>query len=183
MSYSDSDSSDNENNSLNENNSFNDSDDDQSLDDSIESPIKVNQTINITTEGILHSQLSGKLPFQIVQCECCMRIYKVDDEMVIYANDMFTCYHCLFWMNYSIESRASVDGTMGKTIALYIVECNEAHDQTKCNRSGSCFLCDYKNDVYIDGIVSSEMVNGNKSKMPTVNVENSDSDYEITIDI
>jgi hypothetical protein len=113
------------------------------------------------------------------QCEYCTKIFNAKDKLVIILEDNTNmCYHCLFWINYDLTVRKSVDGTYGKTIVEYIIDCKDAHNSSKCVRMGACFLCDNINGLDIDGILCGELVNSNS------NSNTNSNDYDvITIDI
>ncbi len=94
---------------------------------------------------------------KLKQCGYCLKFFKNVDKGFITKNlqgdeGEMICYHCLFWVNYSIDLRGSVDGLYEKTIHDYILECESHHDQDTCTHKGECFVCDYLNGTRITGI-------------------------------
>jgi hypothetical protein len=74
-------------------------------------------------------------------------------------DDDWMCYHCLYWINYSPEQRILVDGVFGKTIAEYIIDCKEIHNQASCTRNPNCFICNHLDGINIELIQCEELVN------------------------
>ena len=104
----------------------------------------------VTTEGIEHHDLK-KQKVKLKQCEYCNKYYN-NDMILSYPDggkkkknisDELICWHCLFWMNYSISARKTVDGVFGLTIVDYILKCKDVHECQTCTRksdSGGCFF-------------------------------------------
>ena len=92
------------------------------------------------------------------QCSFCAKFFHQKTNGFITQNDEGEpiCYHCLFWVNYSMELRSQVDGVFGKTIHDYILECYPFHNTETCSRRGECFVCDYLDGIVIEGIFGSE---------------------------
>ena len=109
----------------------------------------------VTTEGLTPVELDGfhgnnVLKASLRMCNYCNKYYRQD--MIVPANpenkdpDETQCWHCLFWMNYAVGVRKSVDGKYGMTIIDYILKCKDIHEMDKCTRnndSGGCFLCEH----------------------------------------
>ena len=90
------------------------------------------------------------------------------------------CYHCVMWMNYSIETRDSVDGVFGGwTIVEYVMNCKNSHDKNNCIRNsinGGCFICDFLNEKSIEGIKNKEILNDKLAKNDSLGDKNNDGD-------
>lgn len=114
----------------------------------------------ISTEGIdseIIEYSSKYIQSNLKQCVFCNKYFKNDMIVPNKDNiiDEFQCWHCLFWMNYSIPNRKNVDGTFGMTIVEYILKCKDDHETTLCKKNsdtGGCFLCEYKLDFPITDI-------------------------------
>ena len=106
------------------------------------------------------SQFSSQIRYSAKQCQICCKYYPKD--MVTKVDNELQCYHCIFWMNYSPETRAFVDGVFGLTISDYILKCYTSHDTESCTRNipdyGGCFLCDFINKVPIFNIIDVEKI-------------------------
>lgn len=92
------------------------------------------------------------------QCGYCTKFFENKKNGFI-TKDMegeLVCYHCLFWINYSVDTRPTVDGVYDRTIHDYILECEPTHDVEKCTRPGECFICDYKSGIKIEGILGGD---------------------------
>ncbi len=125
---------------------------------------KEDETKNKTNDlmyGVTYDEYKQKyksLGSNFKQCGYCLKFFKNDQKGFITKNlqgtedDEYICYHCLFWVNYSLELRSTVDGLYEKTIHDYILECSPTHDQSSCAHSGECFVCDYLNGTRIVGI-------------------------------
>jgi len=103
-----------------------------------------------------HSKVSKGAKLE--QCTYCTKFFENIKNGFI-TKDMageLVCYHCLFWVNYSMELRAQVDGMYDKTIHDYILECEFTHELETCNRPGECFICDYKNGIKIENILGGD---------------------------
>lgn len=133
--YSDSDN-ESENNELTENN---------------ESSVNLNDSLTFNTEGLddndqLFKILSSTQKKTLKKCNFCFKNYSHD--MIVDAESIdIMCWHCLFWLNYDINSRKDVDGNLGMTISDYIFKCQENHNMELCTKrtdQGGCFLCEYK---------------------------------------
>lgn len=94
------------------------------------------------------------------QCQICSKFYSKD--MITKVDNENQCYHCIFWMNYSPETRMNVDGVYDLTIADYILKCYSSHDSESCTRNipdyGGCFLCDFINKIPIFDIIDVEKI-------------------------
>ncbi|ARF09560.1 hypothetical protein Indivirus_1_183 [Indivirus ILV1] len=107
---------------------------------------------------------------KFTQCGYCLKFFKNDQKGFITksingSDDEYICYHCLFWINYSLELRSTVDGMYDKTIHDYILECAPHHEQSTCVHSGECFICDYLNGNRIVGIFGEdELITKKNSK-------------------
>ena len=131
ISDSDSDNTESENSDNESNHSYSDSDSDSNIND-------------VSTEGISEYELENQYYRNLKRCEYCNRFYNLD---MIYNGTMdeideCLCYHCLFWMNYSVASRKLVDGVNGMLIVDYILKCKDAHlikTCTKISDNGGCF--------------------------------------------
>jgi hypothetical protein len=88
------------------------------------------------------------------QCSFCLKFFNQEAYGFITQSDNgeMTCFHCLFWVNYSLELRSAVDGVYGKTIHDYILECAEIHNTETCVKRGECLVCDYLDGIPIEGI-------------------------------
>ncbi|QKF94241.1 hypothetical protein QKU48_gp0783 [Fadolivirus algeromassiliense] len=132
-----------------------------------------NNNVAISVNGITYDELkqmklSWNQQHSIAQCIYCQKFYNRgingNGSMITQEFDPTgeaVCYHCIFWLNYSMEARQLVDGAFGKTILEYILECKESHDQSSCQRNsaeGGCFLCDSLNEVPIEGILGGEVL-------------------------
>jgi hypothetical protein len=98
-------------------------------------------------------------------CEFCNKIFNKSMMAKEYTLDgnhsERICFHCLFNLNYNLEMRSQVDGIYGKTIVEYIMECKDFHNQEMCQMktlSGGCFICDFLNQIPIDGILDAELL-------------------------
>ena len=106
---------------------------------------------NITTEGLSLQDLDGadytSVKENIKGCNYCGKYYKLDMCIPTFEkDDDVSCWHCFFWMNYSLAIRKNADGVYGMTIVDYILKCSAIHETDKCQRntdSGGCFLCEY----------------------------------------
>lgn len=131
---------------MDKNNSLSDSD--YSDSNITEVPLVPNILDHISTEGVYGQELKlfgFKKLSDIKQCSICEKYYKLDMIVPNYDQES-QCWHCLFWMNYSISTRKNVDGTYGLSIVDYILKCKDIHEIDKCKRnsdSGGCFLCEY----------------------------------------
>jgi len=122
----------------------------------------------ISTEGITVmslDEIDKNLAKTIGICSFCQRIF--NNDMLIPAEQGIErqCYHCLFTMNYPIKNRVHVDGTLGLSIADYILKCKDVHVLDMCTRksdNGGCFLCEYNLGIPITDIKELEkLYNGN----------------------
>lgn len=152
-----------------------------------------------------YKMLTSKNKDKFLQCSLCQKYYdrgeadyinnKYKNSMLTNENEItegdFACFHCIFGLNYSpIEHRCQVDGVYGKTIFEYVLECHDYHDPQTCIRTSSCYLCDYKHGIKIEGIMlSDELYQSYKKEESDENI-NTDSDesnkfndIEMTIDI
>ena len=121
--------------------------------------IKQDSIVFISTEGIssLHIyQVENKVMDTIDMCIFCNKYYT--EDMLISRDDTDNrhCYHCLFWMNYTIKNRKHVDGVFGMTIVDYIQKCKDFHEINTCTKntdSGGCFLCEYNLGIPITDVI------------------------------
>lgn len=118
---------------------------------------KINEIIEITTDGITDQQLSNLCSEEkknIKKCGFCFKNYKIN-MIVDVDTDEIMCWHCLFWLNYAPDVRKQVDGNLGMTIAEYILQCHEYHNVDNCTKKtdqGGCFLCEYKSGYVFSDI-------------------------------
>ena len=102
-----------------------------------------------------HKSLKS-LASSMKQCGYCLKFFESTKNGFITKSQSeegeLICYHCLYWVNYSQDLRATVDGVYEKTIHDYILECAPYHVQDECIHKGECFVCDYLNGIRIIGI-------------------------------
>lgn len=128
-----------------------------------------------------YAELKCDYKDKVSQCLYCSKFYdKSKNGMICFEYDKEApiCYHCIFWMHYSLESRAQVDGVYGKTIVEYILQCYEFHDKNSCLRSkeqNACLICDYLNGVNIENIIGCDVLK-NKPIEGDVQVQLDDED-------
>ncbi|AYV76903.1 MAG: hypothetical protein Barrevirus3_23 [Barrevirus sp.] len=113
---------------------------------------------------------------KLKQCSFCLKFFLneknsfitktlvVDKEEEPAEGGEYTCYHCLYWINYNSDLRSTVDGLYEKTIHDYILECAPTHDQNTCLHAGECFICDYLNGKRIVGIFGEEELLAEKTE-------------------
>lgn len=124
-----------------------------------------NTGLNITTEGLLqdaHKNINLAKIKDLTQCTWCAKYYN-GDIVIIDANGQ-VCKHCIFSVNHDINARLAFDTECvknGTGIALYIVECKDAHNTNGCVRHPCCYLCDYKLRIPIKNILNPEMLDLN----------------------
>lgn len=103
--------------------------------------------LNVSSEGVMHNNLYNmENKNALGGCLYCNKYYSEDMLVPADKKDDRQCYHCLFWMNYSVENRKHVDGVFGMTIVDYINKCKDIHEMDTCIRksdSGGCFLCEF----------------------------------------
>lgn len=109
------------------------------------------------TKYEIYTTLSQQDKSKFTQCGMCLYFYN-PDHITSYMGEK-ACYHCLFFINYDVTLRNDVDGIYGTTIADYILKYSESHDETKCTRSESCFLCDFNNKKQIINIIDADKIN------------------------
>lgn len=118
-------------------------------------------------------------------CQSCGKYYS--KEMVAKVENDQQCFHCTFWLYYSPEARAVVDGIYGMTIADYILKCYSSHDTSSCSRNipnvGGCFLCDFINKVPIFDIIDVEKVLCVQFEDPKPVQQNPDEDEDFVLEI
>lgn len=119
--------------------------------------------LNVTTEGLSQDVIQNINLAQVnglSQCHWCGSYH--NNEMIINDKEGNVCKHCYFSVNYSEKDRFKFDTdsikSKGHGIALYILECFQAHDVIKCTRKPECFLCDYKQQKPITNIVNPDML-------------------------
>jgi hypothetical protein len=148
-----------------EDSDYNTIQDEDALDD-----ITLQQISQMDTNGLLYNGMTAELynnldtkpkNGSVKQCTSCNKVYLNNMISTEYDEETSsTCFHCIFWMNYSEEIRSSVDGTYGMTIFEYITEYSDYHDIALCqNRDDDldgCFLCDYITYKSITGIIGEE---------------------------
>lgn len=121
---------------------------------------------SLLINGVTYDELKT-LPYnkqnQLAQCNYCLKFYKKENPHKMITTDFSDsetiCFHCIFWMNYDVDVRATVDGVYGMTILEYIMECKDDHDKTTCTKNsdaGGCFLCDYLNNVPLVNVLGAE---------------------------
>jgi hypothetical protein len=116
--------------------------------DNVNKPVTNSQAQVVSTEGSDFN--TGNLK----NCMICNKFY--NDDMIVdikFADE--TCYHCYYWMNYSMNERKKVDGQDGKFISDYINKCKDIHLIDNCKRrsdAGGCFLCEHLLGLPIDGV-------------------------------
>lgn len=165
-------------------------------DDETQSPYQNNDQQNsgiVSVNGITYEELQqGKIArgdhHKLGQCMYCQKFYyKALGGMMTYDFDPSgegVCYHCIFWINYNIDTRPMVDGAFGKTIVEYIVECKDSHDKESCTRDsaeGGCFLCDCLNGKPIEGIIGGEMFDQKESTSVSKSVADDEYSFKICI--
>jgi hypothetical protein len=137
----------------------------------------------ITTDGVVNDGshiIRADLLKLVHDCTYCLKRYNSDMIVDIHDNEKM-CWHCFFWMNYDISLRNNCDGTMGLTIADYVLKCSDEHKMDKCTRrtdNGGCFLCEYKLEMPILSIKDGYKL-GN-IEPDNINIKSNDgmSDYE-----
>ena len=195
-------------------NSLTDSDDDCShIDDSLEckaewfnNPNNGNnlqqqqQMAQISTEGISQNDLQQQniniKNNDLKQCGYCNKFFKQD--MIVpnlndnkSANNEIQCWHCLFWMNYSIPCRHNVDGMFGMTIVDYILKCKDIHEMETCTKnsdSGGCFLCEYNIGLPLTDVKELYKLNGSFTNLDDleedkIEMDDSYQPGQITVEI
>lgn len=134
-----------------------------------------NTNMSFDPNGIpfdIYKTLNDKSRMTLQQCQYCQKFYSkgtIDFKSQSYKNGMVTydydqsgdavCYHCLYMLNYNKENpeiRLNFDGAFGKTIAEYIIECKDTHNQSECSHRDECFICDYIDGKEIIGIYGGE---------------------------
>ena len=154
---------------------------------------KQEQLEYISTEGASQQELAEfKINLKNVkQCTFCNKFFKADmivpsdnDKGKNKGKDLIDdqCWHCLFWMNYSIPTRQSVDGTYGMNIADYILKCASIHLSDTCTRnsdSGGCFLCEYNLGIPVTDIKDLDKLNIDNKASIDVNDVLSDIEQEV----
>lgn len=126
---------------------------------------------NMLINGITYDEFK-KLPYkqqnQFGQCTYCLKFYNknISPKMITteFADGEPTCFHCIFWMNYDMNTRSNVDGVYGMTILEYVMECKDVHDKSSCTRNsvaGGCFVCDYFNKVPFVNVIGGETLYDN----------------------
>jgi hypothetical protein len=109
---------------------------------------------------------------QVAGCSYCGLYYelgKYNDATKSYEGGMIStsydpegspvCFHCIFTMNYlPVDTRLNFDGTFGKTVVDYILDCAEFHDTASCTRTNACFVCDYMKNKKIENIFNAEQL-------------------------
>nr|QBK88524.1 MAG: hypothetical protein LCMiAC01_02010 [Mimivirus LCMiAC01] len=143
----------------------------------------------VSKNGIANELLNNILPPEVIitigiqRCNTCGLYFEknmiCENEDYIDEFDATSCWHCIFWLNYSIDDRKNVDGKYGKTIANYILECKDCHNVTTCKRTDMCFICDHLNGKQIDGIKDSYSYLVNSTKNVPKNISKNISDEEI----
>lgn len=93
---------------------------------------------------------------KFMECDICGASMSVKNGIINTPD--FQCYHCFFWINYAPECRPTCDGVFGITIAEYVLTYHGKHEISKCQRVGSCFLCDYINKKIIKDIKNPELI-------------------------
>lgn len=123
--------------------------------------IKNNSDEYIFNNGLTENEFQtcdSSKTINLNQCMYCTKYYP--QELVIIYNSDNVCYHCLFYINYDISTRDSVDGVYGLTISEYVINYRNTHDINNCPRDGvGCFLCDNLHGIIIEGIIGGEMIN------------------------
>ena len=111
-----------------------------------------------TNDELNKYAISIKLYNSLSRCIMCEKVY--DKKMVTNEYDENgdpVCYHCLYTFTYNpIDARCNFDGVFGKTIFEYITDCKDYHDIQTCTHQNECFLCDYLNGKYIEGIIAAD---------------------------
>jgi hypothetical protein len=144
-------------------------------------PKELNDEVKINGVSYEDYKSTYKSKANFVQCAFCVKFFCQEKNGFITVNDEGEniCYHCLFWVNYSLEQRSTVDGVFGKTIHDYVLQCAETHNTETCTRRGECFVCDYLDGIIIENIFGSEeLYSVWKSER---NVDNDDLKIVITI--
>jgi hypothetical protein len=178
-------------------NSDNECDSDYSDDENKNDPpcvteqVKDAGNIHVSTEGIAMDELPNQgldanslfLKYGLKQCGFCNKFFKQD--MIIPnksgGQDDTQCWHCLFWMNYSVQTRKQVDGSHGMTIADYIMKCKDIHEIKTCTRnsdSGGCFLCEYNLGLPLTDIKDVYKLN-RSSEIPDYPIDDQDDGIDM----
>lgn len=140
----------------------------------------------ISTEGITMEEMSeldiNIKNLNLKQCTYCNKFYKEDMIIPVIddTNNESQCWHCLFWMNYTIPSRNLVDGTYGMTIVEYILKCKDVHEIASCTRNsdnGGCFLCEYNLGIPITDIKDLHKLNS-ETELPNDPIDNLDDNLD-----
>lgn len=118
--------------------------------------------LNITTEGLSQDSYKNVNLAKIkdlLQCYWCGKYFS--NEIVLAEKDGSVCKHCVFSVNHDESTRMAFDvecAKKGTGIALYIVECKDAHNTENCSRHPHCYLCDFKLGIPIKNILNPAML-------------------------
>jgi|LakMenE01Jun11ns_1017448.scaffolds.fasta_scaffold9542542_2 hypothetical protein len=165
-------------------------------------PVNTNETTNqVDSNGISYESykiLKYSNKQLLGQCQYCLKFYNkgtYDKSSITYKGGMLTteydsngesiCYHCIFMINYNKENpelRQNFDGTFGKTIMEYIIECKDSHNVDTCLHSDECFVCDFIRGQMINGIFGSDELFA-MSNPQDVNPDNNNLDDEYNFNI
>lgn len=147
-----------------------------------------NALAQVTTEGVsAHEMAELQLENsknELKQCSFCNKFFKQDMLVPVFENknEDAQCWHCLYWMNYSINTRKQVDGAYGLSIVEYIIKCKDIHEMDLCTRntdSGGCFLCEFNLGLPITDVKDLYKLKDPSSVIP----DNPIDDFEDMIDI
>lgn len=118
--------------------------------------------LNVTTEGVSQDQYKtinlAKVK-DLLGCSWCGKYF--NNEIIIIDKDGSVCKHCMFSVNYDEKTRLDFDtecAKKGTGIALYIIECKDAHNTNGCTRYPYCYLCDFKLGIPLKNILNSTMI-------------------------
>lgn len=145
----------------------------------------------ITTEGLTQQEVTKyNLAHTLKKCTGCNKFYKKTLFVGSHPH-MNTCHHCFFQANYDVKNRMSIDKQHSKNnlfVAIYVIDCKDAHNSAQCRAPASCYLCDYNNSKLITNILWPEVLYPNgKPELKVVkdvnqkqnNVSDSHSDDDV----
>lgn len=141
-----------------------------------------NSNNTITTEGLHLQEVSHAQKNLVSQCIICNKFYAADMLIPADKGEERNCYHCFFWMNYSLDTRRQVDGLYGMTIVDYILKCKDIHAMDTCTHksdNGGCYLCEFNLGIPIEDVKDVERLYNSHTNSYTTEEE-----YDgITVDI
>jgi hypothetical protein len=143
--------------------------------------------ITISSDGIYQTEFnkySRELTTNLKECTTCSRFFNSDDLFPLEEN---LCIHCFFWLNYSIENRHIADiaySDFDIDIPNYILKYKNKHVMNPCPKSGvgSCFLCDYNNNIIIENINKKNLLGYSNKNVNNIKKEITNDDCIIIND-